>query len=261
MPSWLSKFQRIACGYLWIAQLLALGSPVSQQAGVGNRPDLPPFDFSSWIEEGCAWNAQKNASEGLLLNLRSECGPRLRSSRAYGPGYRFIYYLRAPASINGYNGLCSAFYVCFHLFSNEEAQAVSLRVQVVLTDSRFMQTSSMEGSPDRDEIDFEFVGKHMPKAIQTNFFANGQGGKEQSHPLPFDPTAGYHWYVIEYHRDKLVWLIDGNVVRTERLDGVKNRSLPSRPMYSYIVRNFVCCDENRSCFLSVILEYLGCLIC
>ncbi|GAQ82409.1 glycosyl hydrolases family 16 [Klebsormidium nitens] len=34
-------------------------------------------------------------------------------------------------------------------------------------------TSSLEGSGNQDEIDFEFLGKN-PQAVQTNYYVNGQ---------------------------------------------------------------------------------------
>ena len=97
----------------------------------------------------------------------------------------------------------------------------------------------MEGSGDRDEVDFEFVGKTMPGNVQTNLFVNGQGAREAIHPLGIDASADYHWYSIEYRANGVRWLVDGREVRSEWLDGTKNRVMPSRPQYGYMVRS--CC--------------------
>jgi|UniRef100_A0A804NSY2 beta-glucanase (GH16 family) len=55
--------------------------------------------------------------------------------------------------------------------------------------------SSLEGSADPDEIDFEFLG-HDKRAVQTNYYVGGNGGREQIHALPFDSSDGFHHYAI-----------------------------------------------------------------
>uniref|UniRef100_A0A0E0K7Y3 GH16 domain-containing protein n=1 Tax=Oryza punctata TaxID=4537 RepID=A0A0E0K7Y3_ORYPU len=90
--------------------------------------------------------------------------------------------------------------------------------------------SSLEGSRDMDEIDFEFLG-HDKCAVQTNFHVAGGGGREQIHVLPFDSSDGFHHYAIAWGADAIEWRIDGELIRREeRLAG---EPWPEKPMFLY----------------------------
>lgn len=60
--------------------------------------------------------------------------------------------------------------------------------------------------PERDEIDFEFLGNRTgePYIIQTNVYKNGTGNREMRHSLWFDPTKDYHTYSILWNNHQLV---------------------------------------------------------
>jgi len=47
-------------------------------------------------------------------------------------------------------------------------------------------------------VDFEFLGDKagVPITLQTNFFVNGHGQREQRLHLWFDPSADFHDYKI-----------------------------------------------------------------
>lgn len=84
-------------------------------------------------------------------------------------------------------------------------------------------TSIVFMSCDRDEIDWELIGNYDYQ-IQSNFFAKGdesssdRGGNHTVH----DPVGTEHTYSVEWTRDKIVWSIDGAVVRTQRASDTKN---------------------------------------
>ncbi|XP_037428341.1 xyloglucan endotransglucosylase/hydrolase protein 31-like [Triticum dicoccoides] len=90
--------------------------------------------------------------------------------------------------------------------------------------------SSLEGSGDMDEIDFEFLGNHK-RAVQTNFFVAGCGGREAVHELPFDSSDGFHHYAVAWGAEAIEWRVDGEVIRREeRRDG---EPWPEKPMFLY----------------------------
>ena len=90
--------------------------------------------------------------------------------------------------------------------------------------------SSMEGSSDMDEIDFEFLGNDK-RAVQTNLFVAGGGGREMVHQLPFDSSDGFHHYAVAWSAEAVEWRVDGEVIRREeRRDG---EPWPEKPMYLY----------------------------
>ncbi|KAL6649087.1 hypothetical protein ACP70R_013311 [Stipagrostis hirtigluma subsp. patula] len=90
--------------------------------------------------------------------------------------------------------------------------------------------SSLEGSRDQDEIDFEFLGCDK-RAVQTNYYVAGDGGREQIHALPFDSSDGFHHYAISWGADAIEWRVDGELIRREeRRDG---EPWPEKPMFLY----------------------------
>uniref|UniRef100_A0ACD5TTQ9 Uncharacterized protein n=1 Tax=Avena sativa TaxID=4498 RepID=A0ACD5TTQ9_AVESA len=91
--------------------------------------------------------------------------------------------------------------------------------------------SSLEGSPDMDEIDFEFLGGDK-RAVQTNYYVAGVGGREAVHGLPFDSSDGFHHYAVAWGAEAIEWRVDGEVVRREeRRD--EGQPWPEKPMFLY----------------------------
>ncbi|EJT77024.1 cell wall glucanosyltransferase [Gaeumannomyces tritici R3-111a-1] len=75
-------------------------------------------------------------------------------------------------------------------------------------------TSVVLQSDDLDEIDWEWVGGDNTQ-VQTNYFSKGdtttydRGGK---HPVN-NPVGSFHKYTIDWTKDYIKWIVDGNVVR------------------------------------------------
>ena len=65
------------------------------------------------------------------------------------------------------------------------------------------QLSSLEGSKDQDEIDFEFLGNNKDR-VQLNYYVNGVGGHELVVMLGFDCAQDYHQYTIFYNATQIV---------------------------------------------------------
>ncbi|KAL8392181.1 hypothetical protein RB595_002389 [Gaeumannomyces hyphopodioides] len=75
-------------------------------------------------------------------------------------------------------------------------------------------TSVVLQSDDLDEIDWEWVGGDNTQ-VQTNYFSKGdtttydRGGK---HAVS-NPVGQFHKYTIDWTKDYVKWIVDGNVVR------------------------------------------------
>ncbi|MBQ5320002.1 MAG: glycoside hydrolase family 16 protein [Oscillospiraceae bacterium] len=76
--------------------------------------------------------------------------------------------------------------------------------------SFFTYTGPSDGNP-WDEIDVEILGKDTTK-VQFNYFTNSQGNHEYMHDLGFDAAEDFHTYAFEWHKDKIVWFVDGEEV-------------------------------------------------
>lgn len=76
--------------------------------------------------------------------------------------------------------------------------------------SFFTYTGPSDNNP-WDEIDIEILGKDTTK-VQFNYFTNGAGNHEYLHDLGFDASEDFHTYAIEWHKDKIVWFVDGEEV-------------------------------------------------
>ena len=76
--------------------------------------------------------------------------------------------------------------------------------------SFFTYTGPSEGDP-WDEIDFEILGKDTSQ-VQLNYFRNGVGGHEKMIDLGFDASEDFHTYAFEWHKDKIIWFVDGKEV-------------------------------------------------
>ena len=67
------------------------------------------------------------------------------------------------------------------------------------------------GSPQHDEIDFEFLGKDS-HTVQLNYLTSGVGHHEKIIQLGFDAAADFHDYAIEWKPGRIRWYVDGKLV-------------------------------------------------
>ncbi|MFY9288200.1 MAG: family 16 glycosylhydrolase [Alphaproteobacteria bacterium] len=85
------------------------------------------------------------------------------------------------------------------------------------------------GSPEHDEIDFEFLGKDTRK-VQINYFTNGKGKHEVMLPLGFDASEEFHDYAFEWTANKIRWFVDGKMAH----ETPPNAIIPHNPGRIYL---------------------------
>ncbi len=73
--------------------------------------------------------------------------------------------------------------------------------------SFFTYTGPSDNNP-WDEIDFEVLGKDTTK-VQFNYFRDGKGEHEYMYDLGFDASKDFHVYSFEWHKDCIIWYVDG----------------------------------------------------
>ncbi|MCH5325144.1 MAG: glycoside hydrolase family 16 protein [Eubacterium sp.] len=76
--------------------------------------------------------------------------------------------------------------------------------------SFFTYTGPYDGDP-WDEIDVEILGKDTTK-VQFNYFTDSEGEHEYMHDLGFDAAEDFHTFGFEWHKDKIIWFVDGEEV-------------------------------------------------
>ncbi|PKU78387.1 probable xyloglucan endotransglucosylase/hydrolase protein 10 [Dendrobium catenatum] len=87
--------------------------------------------------------------------------------------------------------------------------------------------------PNRDEIDFEFLGNEtgQPYTLQTNLYVDGYDNREERISLWFDPTEEFHTYTILWNAQQIVFMVDWVPIRIYRNHEDKGAAFPSsRPM-------------------------------
>ncbi|KAF7811134.1 putative xyloglucan endotransglucosylase/hydrolase protein 8 [Senna tora] len=117
----------------------------------------------------------------------------------------------------------------------------SMKLKLVGGDSAGVVTayymcSENGAGPERDELDFEFLGNRtgQPYLIQTNVFKNGTGGREMRHMLWFDPTEEFHTYSILWNNHQIVFFVDEVAIRVFKNNGEANNFFPNeKPMYLF----------------------------
>ena len=59
-----------------------------------------------------------------------------------------------------------------------------------------------------DEIDIEILGKDTTQ-VQFNYYRDSKGGHEFMYDLGFDASKDFHNYGFEWHKDCIIWFVDG----------------------------------------------------
>ncbi|GLT44315.1 hypothetical protein SLA2020_182200 [Shorea laevis] len=82
--------------------------------------------------------------------------------------------------------------------------------------------------PNRDEIDFEFLGNVIgePYILQTNIYADGNDNREERIYLWFDPTKDFHTYSILWNIHQIVFMVDSIPIRVYRNHADKGVAYP-----------------------------------
>ncbi|XP_072991081.1 probable xyloglucan endotransglucosylase/hydrolase protein 10 isoform X1 [Typha latifolia] len=82
--------------------------------------------------------------------------------------------------------------------------------------------------PNRDEIDFEFLGNvtGQPYILQTNIYADGFDNREERIYLWFDPTEDFHTYSILWNLHQIVFMVDWVPIRLYRNHEDKGVAFP-----------------------------------
>lgn len=97
----------------------------------------------------------------------------------------------------------------FYGYGRYEVSVKAIKNDGVVS-SFFTYTGPSDGNP-WDEIDIEILGKDTTK-VQFNYFTDSQGNHEYMHDLGFDASEDFHTYAFEWHKDKIIWFVDGEEV-------------------------------------------------
>ncbi|ELR09348.1 hypothetical protein VC83_02735 [Pseudogymnoascus destructans] len=91
----------------------------------------------------------------------------------------------------------------------------SVEVVMKASDGRGIVSSFVLESDDLDEVDWEWIGSDTTQ-VQSNYFGKGDDStfdRGGFHGVS-NPQAQFHTYKLDWTAEKLVWSIDGAVVRT-----------------------------------------------
>lgn len=99
----------------------------------------------------------------------------------------------------------------FYGYGRYEARIKAIKNDGVVS-SLFTYTGPSDNNP-WDEIDIEILGKDTTK-VQFNYFTSGVGEHEYLYDLGFDASEDFHDYAFEWHKDKIVWFVDGQEAYT-----------------------------------------------
>ncbi|WOL18102.1 putative xyloglucan endotransglucosylase/hydrolase protein 8 [Canna indica] len=198
---------------MWVPSLLvllcsaaSLISAMSSAAPANNTSSS--FSFKDNFDIMWAEDHFKTSPDGqtwyLYLDNTTGCGFQTRQR------YRFGWFSMKLKLVGGDSaGVVTAYYMC----------------------------SDLGAAPERDELDFEFLGNRtgQPYTIQTNVYKNGVGGREMRHTLWFDPTADFHTYSILWNNHHIVFFVDKVPIRVYKNNGRKpNDYFPDeKPMYMF----------------------------
>lgn len=186
-----------------LAQTKSLCDPLEKDdcppdAAFGNCNKEQVFDFSSY-QKGDDWRKDKSFSDLWTPDVAvKDSKSKMLTINDNGAIFTITGDSQAPL-------IKSSKYLFFG----------KVDVTVKAAPGQGIVTSIVLESDDRDEIDWEWVGKFQD-GVQTNFFSKGVNDftHGKTHAVSFNPMEGLHTYSIEWTESKITFSVDGNVVRT-----------------------------------------------
>lgn len=104
-------------------------------------------------------------------------------------------------------------------------------VEVEVAPGAGIVTSVVLQSDDRDEIDWEWIGSDAEQ-VQTNYFGKGDDSTfdRGGYSPVANPQSTTHTYTIDWTKDYVHWIVDGNLVRELKYADAKGGSrFPQTP--------------------------------
>ncbi len=116
----------------------------------------------------------------------------------------------------------------FYSYGRYEVSMKAIRNDGVVS-SFFTYTGPSDNNP-WDEIDVEVLGKDTTQ-VQFNYYLDSKGGHEYMHDLGFDASEDFHTYAFEWHKNSIIWFVDGvEVYKVEKEDASKIPSTAGKIM-------------------------------
>ncbi|CAI9104201.1 OLC1v1002830C1 [Oldenlandia corymbosa var. corymbosa] len=188
---------KFSCGFiLLIIGIISIGLIQTSLASVVSSGDFNKDFFVTWSPSHVNTSSD---GRGRTLKLDQESGSGFASNDMYLFGQFDMQIKLIPGNSAGT-------VVAFYLSSNQ---------------------------PNRDELDFEFLGNEegKPYILQTNVYADGFDDREQRIKLWFDPTKDFHTYSILWNIHQIVFMVDWVPIRTYRNHADKGVAYPAwQPM-------------------------------
>ncbi|KAJ4962680.1 hypothetical protein NE237_022619 [Protea cynaroides] len=107
---------------------------------------------------------------------------------------------------------------------------IDMQIKLVPGDSAGMVVAFYISTdqPNRDEIDFEFLGNvtGQPYILQTNIYVDGFANREQRIYLWFDPRKHFHTYSILWNLHQILFMVDWVPIRVYRNHADKGVAFP-----------------------------------
>ncbi len=94
----------------------------------------------------------------------------------------------------------------FYHYGRYEVSMKAIKNDGVVS-SYFTYTGPSDNNP-WDEIDIEILGKDTTQ-VQFNYYVDSKGGHEYMYELGFDASEDFHTYAFEWHKDSIIWFVDG----------------------------------------------------
>lgn len=200
---------------LLIALLFTCGISVAEETAPAEQADRPLPECSVYVtfENGMpkGWECADGWTNGNMFNVNWR-----RSNITFNNGVMQLTISEDVASKNNIPYAGGEFRSrSFYGYGRYEVSMKAIKNDGVVS-SFFTYTGPSDNNP-WDEIDVEILGKDTTK-VQFNYFTNGRGNHEYMHNLGFDAAEDFHTYAFEWHKDKIIWFVDGVEVHSANVN-------------------------------------------